>query len=141
MTRSTTVTCACTDGWTGEDDTGRPVPCLRCRPWLTTGAPARSAQPRGAGISERAFQQRVVDLARLRGWRVFHPHDSRHSAAGWPDLAMLRARQLVFAELKSETGRPTDEQRAWLAALSAVPGVIVRLWRPSDWSDVEAVLR
>lgn len=24
----------CRDGWRGEDDEGRPRPCLVCRPWL-----------------------------------------------------------------------------------------------------------
>lgn len=25
---------ACSRGWLGEDSDGRPIPCLRCRPWL-----------------------------------------------------------------------------------------------------------
>lgn len=27
-------TATCVGGWRGEDDQGRPVPCLTCRPWL-----------------------------------------------------------------------------------------------------------
>lgn len=25
---------ACSDGWLGEDDAGRPIPCLTCKPHL-----------------------------------------------------------------------------------------------------------
>lgn len=28
----------CRGGWLGEDDQGRPRPCLRCRPWLAVRA-------------------------------------------------------------------------------------------------------
>jgi hypothetical protein len=27
----------CRRGWLGEDNDGRPVPCLQCRPWLVAG--------------------------------------------------------------------------------------------------------
>lgn len=91
-------------------------------------------------LTEQQLQQRVVDLARLRGWRVFHPHDSRHSEAGWPDLALCRRGRLVLAELKTATGRVSPEQRAWLADLAACPGVEVHLWRPADWQTVQRVL-
>jgi hypothetical protein len=92
-------------------------------------------------LSESAWQQRVVDLAQLRGWRTFHPYDSRRSAAGWPDLALVRRGRLVLAELKAEAGRVSAEQRAWLTDLGACPGVEVHLWRPSDWPAVQQVLR
>lgn len=92
-------------------------------------------------MSERDWQQRVLDLAHLRGWRTFHVHDSRRSAAGWPDLACVRRDRLVLAELKAERGRVRPEQQEWLDALGAVPGVEVHLWRPSDWPAVQQVLR
>jgi hypothetical protein len=92
-------------------------------------------------MSERDRQQRVLDLAALRGWRAFHPHDSRRSTAGWPDVAAVRRGRLVLAELKAEAGRVSAEQRAWLVDLSACPGVEVHLWRPSDWPAVQQVLR
>lgn len=104
---------------------------------------AATTQRAGSGsvLSEAAWQSRVVDYAALRGWLTYHTKDSRRSAPGFPDLVMVRAGVLLLAELKTETGRPTADQRRWLAALSAVPGVTVRLWRPSHWPDVEAVLR
>ena len=101
----------------------------------------RESSPLPADLSEAAFQRTVVDLAQWRGWRVFHVHDSRRSAAGWPDLAMLRGDRMLAVELKTKTGRVTDAQRGWLAALSCVPGVESFVWRPADWPAVQAVLR
>lgn len=109
--------------------------------------------------SEEAFQTAVVQFARFNGWRVYHPPDNRPSRntgrvqdvePGFPDLTMVRAPRLIFAELKAEKGRVRPEQTEWLDALRAVaaaPGEItvllpeVYLWRPSDWSDVESILQ
>lgn len=88
---------------------------------------------------EREWQAQVVEAARLMGWRVYHTHDSRRSAPGWPDLALVRDR-LVMAELKTETGRVSPEQQQWLALLTAA-GVETYLWRPSDLDDVLEVLK
>lgn len=92
-------------------------------------------------MSERDWQQRVLDLAALRGWRTFHAYDSRRSAPGWPDLALVRRGRLVLAELKAEAGRVSCEQRQWLDDLGACAGVEVHLWRPSDWPAVQQVLQ
>lgn len=93
-----------------------------------------------AVMTEKDWQTRVLDLARWRGWRVFHPYDSRRSAAGFPDLVLVRGGRLLFIELKSATGRVSPSQRRWLADLSACPGVGVYVWRPADWDDVQATL-
>ena len=90
-------------------------------------------------MTEREWQAQVVDAARLMGWRVYHTHDSRRAAPGWPDLALVRDR-LVMAELKTETGRVSPEQQQWLALLDAA-GVETHLWRPSDLDEVLAVLK
>lgn len=84
---------------------------------------------------ERDFQQAVVDLAQLRGWRVMHIHDSRRGlGAGYPDLTLLHRAtgRLLFAELKSERGRVSPEQRAWIEDL-ARGGYAVRIWRPAHF--------
>jgi hypothetical protein len=95
--------------------------------------------------SERQFERAVVEYAKLAGWRVFHPFDSRRSEAGWPDLTLVRDGRLVFAELKSEKGRVRPEQQVWQEALlrvaSRTPGVEVYLWRPSMWDEIEGTLR
>ncbi len=93
-----------------------------------------------AAISEKHFQVQVLELARLSGWRCYHTHDSRKSAPGFPDLVLVRSPVVLFAELKTEGGEATPEQRVWLAALRACPGVAARLWRPGDWPEIERVL-
>ncbi len=90
-------------------------------------------------VTEKAFMQNVLDLARLTGWRCYHTHDSRRSAAGFPDLVMARDGRVLFAELKSEAGRVSPAQRDWLTALASCAEVFV--WRPSDWSQIEWTLR
>jgi VRR-NUC domain len=92
-------------------------------------------------LTEAAFQQRVIDLARLRGWRCCHFRPAP-TVAGWrtpvtgdpgfPDLALARAGRLLAVELKSERGRLSPDQAAWLAQL----GDHGRLWRPSNWTEI-----
>jgi hypothetical protein len=81
-----------------------------------------------------------VRYARLMGWSVFFVHDSRHSPAGWPDLVLIRRPRIVFAELKSERGRLTDDQRQTIEELRAC-GQEVFVWKPSAWQEIEEVLR
>ncbi len=100
-----------------------------------------------AHISEKDFQQQVITLARQCNWLVYHTFDSRRSAPGFPDLVMAHrtdhSRPIIFAELKKEDGRLSTYQKAWLAALKAFDHsdeVVVRVWRPSDWDEIERLL-
>lgn len=88
---------------------------------------------------EKDFQALVVDVARLFGWLIFHPYDSRRSTPGWPDLSMAREGELVFAELKTQSGRVSPEQQVWLDLLAST-GNRAFLWRPSDWPEIVDVL-
>lgn len=92
-------------------------------------------------ITEKEFMQQILDLARLSGWLCYHTHDSRRSAPGFPDLVLVRPPVVVFAELKTEVGKVQPEQREWLKALGGCEAVEARLWRPSDWPEVEEVLK
>lgn len=89
-------------------------------------------------MKERQWQAIVMQTARALGWRVYHTHDSRGSVPGYPDLTLVRER-IVFAELKTDTGRVSPAQKEWLAALEAA-GVECYLWRPRDRQEVDAVL-
>ena len=53
---------------------------------------------------------------------------------------LARYGRLVFAELKLEGENPTHEQKIWLRFLSSAHSE-VHVWRPSDWSEIEEVLR
>ncbi len=90
-----------------------------------------------AHISEKAFQAQILSLA---GWRTYHTHDSRRSAPGFPDLCLVRPPVVLFVELKSEGGKLRPKQREWLEALSRCEGVGARLWRPSDFEEIERTL-
>lgn len=94
-------------------------------------------------LLEKDLQRQIVALAKMLNWTVYHPLLSKWSEKGWPDLSMVRGERLVFAELKGEKGRVTEHQQRWLDALSAVAGVKVYVWRPSDWyaGSVEETLR
>ena len=96
-------------------------------------------------ISERDWQTRVVDCARLFGWRYCHQRPARtkrgwvtpySGAGGFPDLVLLRGGRLILAELKSDRGVATADQQEWLAGFGEVPGVESYVWRPEDWTEV-----
>lgn len=88
-------------------------------------------------ISENQLQQSVLDLAGYAGWHLrYHTLNSKGSAAGFPDLVLVRPPELLVAELKSERGKLTGPQRAWLQALD-VCGIEVHVWRPADWHEIE----
>lgn len=127
-----------------------PLICGRTPPPVATGTSGGAgrdtpARPVAAGNlppeTEAHFQRAVLRLAKLYGWWSYHTFDSRLSTHGWPDLALCRSPRLILAELKSERGRVSDAQRAWLDALGSCSGVEVYLWRPSDWVAIESVLR
>ena len=95
----------------------------------------------GASTEREAdFQADVLELAGLTGWLSYHAYDSRRNAAGWPDLALVKPPRLLLVELKTTRGRLRPEQRVWLTALSACPGVEVAVWRPRDWPMIERAL-
>jgi hypothetical protein len=89
-------------------------------------------------ISERLYQQSIVDLARILGWRTYHTFDSRRSAPGFPDLVLVKGERLVFAECKAARGKVSQAQRGWLEALSAVSSIEIYLW-VADVNTLQAI--
>jgi len=47
---------------------------------------------------------------------------------------LARKGKVIIAELKSEKGRLTEDQKLWLIASGAV------VWRPSDWDKITLTL-
>jgi hypothetical protein len=91
--------------------------------------------------SERAFPPADCPARAPAGLGVpTGPGASIHSPAGFPDLVLCRPPRLVVAELKTATGKATLAQQEWLAALGACTGVEAALWRPADWSLIDATL-
>ena len=93
--------------------------------------------------SEESFQRRVLEFARLMGWGCrYHTFDSRRSAPGFPDLVLVRAPRVVFAECKTDHA-PKElpfAQRVWMHELLRCPGVEWYLWRPRNWQEIERIL-
>lgn len=99
-----------------------------------------AAQGRRAALDamlEKPFQDGVIKLAKYHGYTlIYHTHDSRRSAPGFPDLVMINpvSGRVLFRELKRNKGRVTGEQQAWLDGLVTV-GLDAGVWRPNDLDD------
>lgn len=90
-------------------------------------------------MTEKQFQELVVGMAKALGWRVYHTFDSRRSQPGFPDLVLVRDR-IVYLELKTETGKVSHDQAAWIAALTAA-GATALVVRPSDMDEIGEALK
>lgn len=99
-------------------------------------------------MTEAEFQAQVVQLATITGWRHLHVRrtvgrgrkwTTSTNLAGWPDLLLWRPGRIIAAELKSDSGKVTDEQAEVLRSL-AEAGVDGYVWRPSDFDRIAAVL-
>ena len=103
-------------------------------------------------MSEKEFQDEVVELARSHGWKVKHDPPSKsargrymtsfaYDGAGWPDLVLVHPMRGVtlFRELKVPPNTTSDKQDAWLAWLSD-GGNDAGVWTPADWPEIETVL-
>ena len=60
--------------------------------------------------------------------------------AGFPDLVLVRAPRVIFAELKSAKGKLSGDQEAWLLALAGTP-IESYVWRPAQIDEVERILK
>lgn len=96
-------------------------------------------------MKEAQFQAQVIQIARMNGWRVFHPQkmqarDGSWRTAlsgdrGWPDLALAhRDRGFIVAELKTDQGKLAPDQLAWLHNLA--PWAECYVWRPADLDTI-----
>ncbi len=91
-------------------------------------------------MTEAQWQRRITDLCNLLGLKWHHETDSRKSKKGFPDLVIVGPGGTLFAELKSDTGRVSAEQREWIERLND-SGAECWVWRPSQWNVVEHRLR
>ena len=106
------------------------------------------ATAKDPNASEAVWQSIVEQIALTNGWQVFHPKRHqvragvyRTDGAGFPDLVLAHPSPdggVIFAELKTETGRLSVAQIVWANALK--PHVEHYVWRPSQLAMVEARL-
>ena len=95
-------------------------------------------------LSEKQWQAMVMNLCHVYGWRVAHFRPSLNQrgrwqtavsgdGAGFPDLVLAHpSGDLIFAELKSEKGVLSPEQKLWAEVL----GDRFVLWKPSQFEAV-----
>ena len=96
--------------------------------------------------SERVFQDKVIQIAKMNGWLVFHPVHAqvrpgtwRSYGKGFPDLVLAhKQRGVIFAELKTASGKLTHHQLEWLNAIG--PHAERYVWRPTDLDAIAARL-
>ncbi len=92
-------------------------------------------------MTEAELQETVREIAKTTGWLYYHTYRSRRSPAGFPDVVLVRPPRVVFAELKSDTGKVTKEQRMWLdELLKCVGAVETYVWRPADVDVIASIL-
>jgi len=102
--------------------------------------PRAPAPPAPDDLPEAKLLRQVRALAQRQGFAVYHTLDSRGSDEGFPDLVMTNGRRVIFAELKSRTGKLTAQQAVWLALLKHTNSVEAYCWRTGEWPAILACL-
>jgi hypothetical protein len=102
--------------------------------------------------SESEFQAKVIQAAHLLGYRVAHfrPALTKHGwrtavsadGSGFFDLVMVNPVRfrVIYAELKSETGKLSPEQKEWADAMLKA-GQEVYCWKPNQFDEVAKILQ
>lgn len=85
-------------------------------------------------MTEHELDKNIRQLCKDLGLRAYHTHDSRRSPAGFPDLVIVGPNGVIYAELKSMTGKLRPEQAEWRDDLITA-GQTWLLWRPDGLAD------
>ena len=101
-------------------------------------------------MTEAQFQQQIIDLGHLYGWRIAHFRPALTSKGyktpvsadgkGFPDLVMVKRARLIFAEVKSDTGKLSPEQKDWITALTCSMRCECYIWKPENWDEIVEIL-
>jgi len=104
-----------------------------------------------ATISEKAFTAQIIALARWYKWRTAHfrPGKTQRGrwvtpvqgdGAGFFDLVLVKRPRVIFAELKTERGKLSEQQKKWFDE-TAMGVAETYLWRPRDIDEIERILK
>jgi hypothetical protein len=81
-----------------------------------------------------SLETRLRELMAVRGLWGYHPRSSIGDQRGWPDWVILGPLGGIFAELKSERGSLTPDQRH-VGSMLTRAGMTWVMWRPRDLLD------
>ena len=80
---------------------------------------------------EDTFKKEIITIGKEAGWIIYSIPDSRWATAkGYPDLTIIHPEKklLMGAELKTNSGKLTQEQILWMTIISNY--YPIHLWRP-----------
>ena len=101
----------------------------------------------------KVFEEKIVALAQALGWHVahfrnvlvqrkdgstFYATPAAANGKGFPDLVIVRDR-VIFAELKSGSGRLSPEQKQWREWLEE-SGSEYYVWTDRDVTEIKRLL-
>jgi len=100
-------------------------------------------------LTEAQFQVQVTELAERLGWSWLHVNRMQGETGwrtpvsgplgkGFPDLLLVKGTQVLFVELKADTGYLTDSQKA--LQMGPLNRQRFYVWRPRDFAQVMEVL-
>jgi len=100
-------------------------------------------------LTEAQFQVQVTELAERLGWSWLHINRMQGETGwrtpvsgplgkGFPDLLLVKGTQVLFVELKADTGYLSPAQKVLQS--QALRDQRFYVWRPRDWVQVMDVL-
>ena len=104
-------------------------------------------------LTEAEMQASILSAARGFNWLAYATYRSTRSEPGFPDLVLVRPPRVIFAELKTATGKVSKSrwsskghrylpgQEDWGRNFTACPGVEYYLVRPDDLQSFMETLR
>lgn len=106
--------------------------------------------PKLPKLLEADFLKQVLQMAKLCRWRSAHFRPAQTKSGAWVtavqgegkgfvDLVLVRER-VIWAELKSDDGKLSDEQQLWIDELHKAKQEVY-VWRPKDWDAIVVALR
>ena len=100
-------------------------------------------------VSERDFSKSVEDLLKFYGWQFVHFRPARvmrhgketYETAytgnkGFPDYFCTKPPRILIFELKSETGKLSQEQKDWIDLLKSCQQPNMNLYKTCDFPEV-----
>ena len=100
--------------------------------------------PPNTDASEALFMASVIRVANMNDWDAHHIRPGRYGnyyktdgLPGMPDLILIgrRGQGIIWAELKTQKGKLSDEQQSRLLQLNN-NGQDVYVWRPADMQTI-----